>query len=246
MNNNIKKLVLKYETLKCELEESEKLAEQYKERFMNEIFPEQYDDLYVDEENMGQECKCSNEEKEDESPIITETVRKIYKKLSLKLHPDRNLNLNEEEKLENEILFKEVLESYESGDLCNLLVRAREYRIKIPELLNEDFQILQKNIDNLQEKITKLTKQTSWIWCTTDDQRVKDRIKKHCNELIKKSILFDWIVEDDDRDCAICLETLIKGNQEKRIICGHIYHRDCIVSWFSIRFSCPLCGRSFE
>ena len=248
MNNiNLRRKILQYESLKCELEEAEVLSKEYFERFVNEIFPEQYNNLYVDNNNNS--CNKPSEENEEEDDnedvVITENIKKIYKKLSLKLHPDRNQNLNEEEKEENAELFKEVVESYENGDLCNLLVRAREFRVKIPDLKQDDMNILNKNIDKITEKIHTIKKQTSWVWCTTTDPRVKDRIKQILKKTIQDAILFDWIIEDRI-ECAICLEKMEVNSKEKRLICGHIFHKFCIMSWFSIKFSCPLCRTSFE
>lgn len=243
MNINIKKKILNYETLKCELEEANILSKEYFERFVNEIYPDKFNDLFIDN---NQNCPLEEKkEEEEEEPELTENFKKIYKKLSLKLHPDRNLDLNEEEKIENEELFKEVLNSYESGDFCNLLVRAREFRVKIPSLNNQDLKILSKNIEDISEKIKRIKNQTSWIWCTTNDPGVKDRIRNFFKKTIQESILFDWIIEDNI-ECAICLEKLVINTTEKRVICGHIFHKSCILSWFSIKFSCPLCRKSFE
>ena len=240
MNNTIRKKILKYETLKVELEESEILSKQYFEQFINEIFPNEFDDLIIDNSERINELQNNNDE-----PIISNNLRKIYKKLSLKLHPDRNINLDEEEQKENENIFKEIVQSYENGDFCNLLVRAREFRIKIPELYDEDILILENNIKTINDKLDKIKKQMSWVWCTTTNSNIKNTIRHQCKILIEKSILFDWTVEEPT-DCSICLDTIIVNKIEKRLICGHIFHKHCILSWFTIKFSCPLCRRSFQ
>jgi hypothetical protein len=85
----------------------------------------------------------------------------------------------------------------------------------------------------------------SWVWCTTDNPLVKETIRKQCKILIEKSILFDWLVEETT-ECSICLDSIRPGKYEKRLICGHIFHKHCILSWFTIKFSCPLCRRSFQ
>lgn len=243
MEVSIRRKILKYETLKCELEEAEILSKEYFERFINEVFPDQYNNLYLD--NNSNNCNNQESSEDEEEPQRTENLKKIYKKLSLKLHPDRNRDLEGEEKEEQEELFKEIVDSYESGDLCNLLVRAREFRVKIPELKDEEMKIVDKNIREIEEKINRIKKQTSWVWCTTTNPRVKERIKEVLKKTIQEAILFDWIIEEKT-DCPICLEKMDPANTEKRIICGHIFHKFCIMSWFNIKFSCPLCRTSFE
>lgn len=39
--------------------------------------------------------------------------------------------------------------------------------------------------------------------------------------------------------CSICLESL--SNKVIRLHCNHLFHRNCISSWFNIKIICPLC-----
>ncbi|KAK9715407.1 hypothetical protein RND81_06G162800 [Saponaria officinalis] len=52
--------------------------------------------------------------------------------------------------------------------------------------------------------------------------------------------------DGDDSVCCVCMEALQythQGSDCKRLSCGHVYHRDCILTWLcnSRHFSCPLC-----
>jgi len=40
--------------------------------------------------------------------------------------------------------------------------------------------------------------------------------------------------------CAVCQEPITSGGCKIRQ-CGHIYHRSCVVSWFSLSVHCPVC-----
>lgn len=238
MNNNIKRKILQYETLKVELEDTEILAKEYAEKFQSEVCA----NFSFDIEPPKNQC---NRSKPDEIPDLTENFNKIYKKLSLKLHPDRNQNLQGEEKQEIDDLFKEITQSKENGDLCNLLVRAREFRVKIPELLDTDIKILDINIKQIKERIEKMKGDPSWLWYTTDDDRIKDKIKKLVREIIEKNISFEWTLEEKIQ-CPICLDDMNVGDIERKILCGHIFHKACILSWFQIKFSCPMCRQAFN
>lgn len=240
MDNSLKKKILNYELLKCDLEEAEILSQQYREQFYNEVYPDKFNNHI----NIDHNSNLLNEDVQ-QIPGVSENLRKIYKKLTLKTHPDRNINLEEDEQKNNEELFKEISESYQKGDLCDLLIKAKELRINIPELSNEDLSIVEININNMQEKLDNIKKEISWKWCTTTCPIARENIKKFIRKIIQKTILMDIIIEED-RDCAICLEIINKGNTEKLLPCDHIFHKGCILSWFSIVWTCPLCRTEFE
>ena len=240
MNNSLKKTILNYEILKCELEDTQTLSQEYRDKFYNDAFPGRFDNKL----NIDQNSALLNPDTL-ETPETSDTLRKIYKKLSLKTHPDRNINLPEEDRLENEEIFKEINEYYESRDFCSLLVKAKELRVKIPDLLEEDIKILEVNIKNIQEKLDGIKKEISWQWCTTTCPIQKAKIEAFIKKIIKESISNDYLIEEDI-DCAICLDKMERGNIEAKLPCNHIFHKSCILSWFSIKFECPLCRRSFE
>lgn len=43
------------------------------------------------------------------------------------------------------------------------------------------------------------------------------------------------------KDCSICLDKLQLLNNLIILKCKHIYHRDCIKSWFNQSTKCPIC-----
>mmetsp|Transcript_18117 Transcript_18117/g.30014 ORF Transcript_18117/g.30014 Transcript_18117/m.30014 type:complete len:190 (+) Transcript_18117:150-719(+) len=46
-----------------------------------------------------------------------------------------------------------------------------------------------------------------------------------------------------DTCCSICLETCEPEDTVVTGICGHSYHRDCIVGWLQIKNECPYCRK---
>jgi hypothetical protein len=51
-------------------------------------------------------------------------------------------------------------------------------------------------------------------------------------------------VTDTALVCPICTDPLLASAPVRRLPCSHLYHSDCIVTWLSLRNSCPVCGGS--
>lgn len=42
-------------------------------------------------------------------------------------------------------------------------------------------------------------------------------------------------------ECSICFHRLGSGNQPSKLVCGHLFHEDCISRWLDINGKCPIC-----
>lgn len=50
--------------------------------------------------------------------------------------------------------------------------------------------------------------------------------------------------EVKETSCSICLENFVKGQQLRRLACQHVYHEECIASWWKQKgkkTTCPVC-----
>lgn len=41
--------------------------------------------------------------------------------------------------------------------------------------------------------------------------------------------------------CTVCLEDFDKGVKIGRLLCGHIFHKECIEVWINKNRTCPVC-----
>eukprot|EP00927_Polykrikos_kofoidii_P086149 TRINITY_DN9572_c0_g1_i2.p1 TRINITY_DN9572_c0_g1~~TRINITY_DN9572_c0_g1_i2.p1 ORF type:complete len:369 (+),score=64.25 TRINITY_DN9572_c0_g1_i2:205-1311(+) len=46
---------------------------------------------------------------------------------------------------------------------------------------------------------------------------------------------------NESTECAICLDELVVGQPALRIVCGHLYHEDCVKDWLKKSNECPVC-----
>eukprot|EP01084_Bolivina_argentea_P056917 104081_1 len=49
------------------------------------------------------------------------------------------------------------------------------------------------------------------------------------------------VMDDKNRECAICKDKFHKGEMLKELPCTHRFHKDCIMPWLTRRNTCPTC-----
>lgn len=47
--------------------------------------------------------------------------------------------------------------------------------------------------------------------------------------------------EGEDQQCAICLNDITNGQEVTKLSCDHVFHADCVQTWFRRSTSCPVC-----
>lgn len=66
------------------------------------------------------------------------------------------------------------------------------------------------------------------------------------NGLRETTITSDDLIEENNKECLICLDEHALGGKAVKLPCGHIYHRDCVVEWLRKQGSCPVCRYEVE
>ena len=80
----------------------------------------------------------------------------------------------------------------------------------------------------------------SSIYSVWSDYTQLDREIRQNKFRFPKSQIYDEL----DRDCPICLETIVKGHIVVQLDCNHIYHCNCINCWK--QNSCPYCRETID
>lgn len=121
-------------------------------------------DIKDDEKNKDETDIKDDEISENEDPILNEILNKLYKKLSLKTHPDKHGGNNE--------LFIEMLDAYKKKNMLKLIKMS--HKLDIDYVLSDILiSYIEKDISDLENKINELQHHVCWLWCNADENTKK-------------------------------------------------------------------------
>jgi len=119
----------------------------------------------------------------DNSIKIPEDIKKVYRKIVIMTHPDKNLDQSEEERLRLSKIFDRAVKAFDETDIIELLKLCKELGI-------EGFEIGHNHLDLIKERVKQLNSEL---------------------ELVKKSSIYTWYNLDDDQRKTF-IEDLVKSN----------------------------------
>ena len=147
MSRILKKYSHKYQFLKLELEDLETEFDNYNVEW-KEIFGKYFNNIKK-ELWMNQETGELRENKPDKETTKTqppERIKKLYRKVSVKAHPDKGGNVEE---------FNTVKTYYDDNDYIGLINYATQNNIEV-EVTEEDSELLENSCTILENKVNKL------------------------------------------------------------------------------------------
>ena len=145
MKNNLKKLLYHYKFLKLELED---VKEEHS------ILAGEFETLFSDMIPKQETETSSSGESEPKPKSDDESVKKVYKDLAKKLHPDKG---GDEEG------FKKIVEDYQSNDLLGLIDTAIENGVDF-NLSDDDEKKLEQIIEETKNKIEHYKTTLAYVW----------------------------------------------------------------------------------
>ena len=118
-----------------------------------------------DEDEKQVEDENQDEEYSEEDKKWDEVLSKLYKKLSLKTHPDKHGGDNE--------LFIEMLDAYKSKNALVLIKMCNKFNIEVV-LTDDILSYVEKDIHTIETKINELQHHLCWLWCNADEETKKN------------------------------------------------------------------------
>lgn len=113
----------------------------------------------------------STEDIEDDTPAVEqskknspESVRKVYKEIAKRSHPDALIGSPKQEADRKASLFREAQRAVDDTNLLDLLKIAEELDIQLDKDIEEYTQILQENIKTLKKEVKMIKGTPMWQW----------------------------------------------------------------------------------
>ena len=189
--NRLKRKQLEFNLVKCDLEDIEDLQRTCNQHFNNKFIHESELTSESKKEEDGEEQPSEkkkdlppSEEKVSEDRIhegankkISKESRTLFKKIAVKTHPDKMLNLDEEEKEERETLYLIAQRAVADDDLATLIEVAAELGVDSGIAQDTQVKIIQQKIDFIREKMHNIKQTAAWVWYHADKNQ-KDQIEK--------------------------------------------------------------------
>ena len=70
--------------------------------------------------------------------------------------------------------------------------------------------------------------------------------KRLLNSLPIVTVTADDLLEETNKECAICLNEIKLGMKACKLPCGHLYDRECLKVWLEKHCTCPVCRFELE
>ena len=174
MSRQFKKLTLQYSYLKMEAEDVKDICTSVEKdirSYMKKNYPQHYKDFFADN-SMVLKKDQTNDEKID-SKIKNKDLKKLYRKIASKIHPDKTNNKKESD------LFAQAAKAYSENDVGKILEIAGLINVEVPELSDDTVSLLQNNINEIYKDIETRKKSSAWYWHHSNTEEEKLNIIKH-------------------------------------------------------------------
>lgn len=187
-DNKLKKLSLKYRYLTLEMDEVKDDLLVYQSQFHKYLISlEKQHDIQIFKESEKKTKKSCEKQDEDIVSIDTKQDKKqdvifkdTYREIALLTHPDKTDGDKDLERV-----FRKANKAKNDNDLMSIIGICVDLDIPVPDLTDDHFYILEKNIKKVQERINGLKKNDAYVWGSAD-QAGRIKLEKNIIKMFKK------------------------------------------------------------
>jgi len=124
--------------------------------------------------------------KEIENSSRPEEIRKLFKQIATKTHPDKFSNAKKAEKALNMQVFLQAKSAAEDNNYFKLQQIAQRLGLELPEITQKQIKLMEKEAKRLRIKLKRLQKTVAWVWFDQeDDDRRNDVMQRYVSSLLR-------------------------------------------------------------
>lgn len=98
------------------------------------------------------------------SSLTASEVKKVYRDIALKTHPDKLSNCDEDEIEEKKEIYNKAIKARNENDIETLVRLASDLKIDMEEMSMDSLENLEKQIDKKEKEIDAMHKDIAWVW----------------------------------------------------------------------------------
>ena len=206
-----KKLLLELEFLYSDLEYHEDIFEEAKIDFQKSLFcycdengisyendiigeqerqvevsdPEKV--IFRDKDGNASDEEMLEEVKRLEKSQKPDEIRKLFKQIATKTHPDKFSNAENTEKMINRQVFLQAKEAAEDQNYFKLQQIAQRLGLELPEVDPNRIKLMEKEAKRVRVKINRIQKTAAWQWFDQEtEEKRADIMTQYVKSLLRK------------------------------------------------------------
>jgi len=192
MDPLLKKLIRDYNYLSDTLEDIIEISGKAESEFRSALLdsdPEAAEALNPKDREINLEDDNVEVEEVDKEPSHNDAkFKKLFRKLAVKCHPDKLIDISESEAKFLKRVYEELTLANDTHDWGMLLKLAMELDIEFNDLGEEEINNINKNIESLKDDISKYENSMAYSWYTQTDENSKKEYLASCAKIFKKSL----------------------------------------------------------
>ena len=107
---------------------------------------------------------------------MKDIFKRLFKKLAIHLHPDRVMNLSEQEREDRLEMFKEAKDALDNERYFYLLDLSERFRIRMPNNYKQQTRWMKDRIKQLDQEIDLQKSSYNYVYSECETQAEKDKI----------------------------------------------------------------------
>ena len=177
-----------YNYMQETLENKKELVTIINDNFFKEVSKKGYGDavrIFIEKNSNKYIDKGNTKNDDKEIPVLPKDLKKIYRKITSRTHPDKLIKMKDElKKFKYLEMYKQAVTAKIENDKGTMLDLALQLNIDLPDTCYEHLSDVRQSIEHLKFNIQNMENTYPWLWHVAPDEAKKTEIiEKYVNSI---------------------------------------------------------------